>query len=103
MTNLLLIGPKMLCTKASTEFSTNVLFPIISVSPSSIASVDSASVMIWQLSGLPLSVGWFGYKGVLVDLVGDAALAGSAGLVDMVCFEDIVDLVCGVGLVGVVG
>ena len=103
MTNLLLIGPKMLCTKARTELSTNVLFPTINAIPSSISSVGSESDVIGQFSGLPLSAGWFGDNVVLVDLAGDVALSGSAGLVDMVCFEGNVDLVCEVGLVCLVG
>ena len=96
----------MLCTKASTELSTNVLFPIISVSSSSISSVPSKSAMIVQLSGFEPICGWLGANAVLVDLVGDVVLAGEAGLVGVVCFEGKVVIVGeagSVGLVGVVG
>ena len=91
----------MLCTNVRTEFRTRALFPIIRVSSSSITSVSSESVMDGQVSSLALGFGWFGDDAGLVDLA--VTLAGSAGLVGVVCFAGNVDLVGKVFLVCLVG
>ena len=71
------------------------------MSSSSITSVSSESVMDGQVSSLALGFGWFGDDAGLVDLA--VTLAGSAGLVGVVCFAGNVDLVGKVFLVCLVG